>query len=138
ARARKTDHAIVVSSSRRPRRVVLAKQDRSLLHVVPWFVPAGRSFVPARGCTGARRARAVKARRRDDVAAYASVPRPRLDGPEHGANIKQVGTLLHGSYRTRRRARYGERPRRCGRVCWQARSLARCGEAFSWLLRSTV
>src|SRR5262245_65072541 len=42
ARARKTDHAIVVSSSRRPRRVILAKQDRAmtyLIHVFPLLVP---------------------------------------------------------------------------------------------------
>jgi len=100
ARARKTDHAIVVSSSRRPRRVILAKQDRAmtfLLHVVPLFVPSGRFFVPARECVSAPRARAVKAGRREDVAACAGVSRPRLDGPEHGARIKQIETLLHRS-----------------------------------------
>jgi hypothetical protein len=69
----------------------------SLLHAVPLFVPGGRSFVPTCGCEGAPRARAVKAGRRDDVAACASVSRPRLDGPEHGAKIKQIGTLLHWS-----------------------------------------
>src|SRR5262249_27856181 len=100
ARARKTDHAIVVSSSRRPRRVILAKQDRAmtfLLHVVPLFVPSGRFFVPARDCVSAPRARAVKAGRREDVAACAGVSRLRLDGPEHGARIKQIETLLHRS-----------------------------------------
>src|SRR5262245_25334110 len=89
----------------------------SLLHAVPLFVSGGRSFVPACGCTGAPRARSVKAGRRDDVAACASVSRPRLDGPEHGARIKQIGTLLHWSWRTRRHAPYGEPPRRSGRVC---------------------
>src|SRR5215468_5682572 len=59
----------------------------SLLHAVPLSEP----FVPACGCEGAPRARAVEAGRRDDVAACASVSRPRLDGPEHGARIKQVG-----------------------------------------------
>jgi hypothetical protein len=114
-----------------------SSSNNSVFHAVPLFVPGGRSFVPARACTGAPRARPVKAGRRDEVAACASVSRPRLDGPEHGAKIKQIGTLLHWSWRTRRRARYGEPPRRCGRVCWRAQSPARCGEAFSWLLRST-
>jgi len=69
----------------------------SLLHAVPLFVPGGRSFVPACGCAGAPRARTVKAGRRDGLATCASVSRPRLDGPEHGARIKQIGTLLHWS-----------------------------------------
>ena len=51
----------------------------------------GRSFVPACGLRGAPRARTVKAGRRGDVATCAGVSRPRLDGPEHGARIKQVG-----------------------------------------------
>src|SRR5215210_5322099 len=84
ARAGKT--SIVVSSSRRPRRATLAEARSSiisLLHAVPLFVPGGRSFVPTCGCEGAPRARAVEAGRRDDVAACASVSRPRLDGSEH-------------------------------------------------------
>ena len=69
----------------------------SLLHAVPLFVPGGRSFVPACGCTGAPRAGAVKAGRRDGLGTCASVSRPRLDGPKHGARIKQVGALSHWS-----------------------------------------
>jgi hypothetical protein len=99
ARAGKTDHSIVVSSSRRPRRVTREARSSiiSLLRTVPLFVPGGCSFVPACGCTGAPRAGAVKAGRRGDIAACASVSRPRLDGPEPGARIKQIGTLLHWS-----------------------------------------
>jgi putative tryptophan/tyrosine transport system substrate-binding protein len=59
------------------------------------IVTAVPSCRPA--CEGAPRARAVKAGRRDDVAACASVSRPRLDGSEHGARIKRIGTLLHWS-----------------------------------------
>src|SRR5215468_6278357 len=68
-----------------------------IFHAVPLFVPSGRFFVPARECVSAPRARAVKAGRREDVAACAGVSRPRLDGPEHGARIKQIETLLHRS-----------------------------------------
>ena len=109
----------------------------SLLHAVPLSVHGGRSFVPACGCEGAPRARAVEAGRRDDVADCASVSRPRLDGPEHGARIKQIRTLLL-VLTSRRHARDGERPRRCGRVCWPARSPARCGAVVFWLPRSTA
>jgi hypothetical protein len=69
----------------------------SLLHPVPLFVPGGRSFVPACACRRAARKGAVKAGRRDHIATYATVCRPRLDVPEHGATIKQIGTLLHWS-----------------------------------------
>jgi hypothetical protein len=41
--------------------------------------------------------------RRDHPATCANVCRPRLDGPEHGARIKQVGTKSHESWRTRSR-----------------------------------
>ena len=99
ARAGKTDlHCRLILSqtsagnSREARSSII-----SLLHAVPLFVPGGRSFVPACGCTGAPRARAVKAGRRDRLATCASVSRPRLDGPEHGATMKQIGALLHWS-----------------------------------------
>ena len=97
ARAGKTDHSIVVSSSRRPRRVTLVKLSAStfLASCCSFVCAGGRSFVPACGCTGAPRAGPVKAGRRDNIATCASVCRPRLDGPEHGARIKQIGTLLH-------------------------------------------
>ena len=95
--AGKTDHSIVVSSSRRPRRVTLVKLSAStfLASCCSFVCAGGRSFVPACGCTGAPRAGPVKAGRRDNIATCASVCRPRLDGPEHGARIKQIGTLLH-------------------------------------------
>src|SRR5215211_1917718 len=54
--------SIVVSSSRRPRRVRgywLRHRWLSLLRAVPLFVPSGRSFVPACGYAGAPRAGAV-------------------------------------------------------------------------------
>ena len=57
----------------------------SCLAAVPSSRPAGAS--------GAPRAGAVKAGRRDGLATCASVSRPRLDGPEHGARIMQVGAL---------------------------------------------
>ena len=71
--------------------------DNLLASQCPLFVPGGRSFVPACACSGAPRTRAVKAGRRDNGATCARVCRPRLDGPEHGATIKQVGTKAHWS-----------------------------------------
>jgi hypothetical protein len=65
---------------------------------VPLFVPSGRSFVPTCGCRDAPRAGPVKVGRRACLASRASVARPRLDRPKHGARIKRVGTLtLHWS-----------------------------------------
>ena len=60
---------------------------------VPLFVPSGRSFVPTCGCRDAPRAGPVKVGRRACLASRASVARPRLDRPKHGARIKRVGTL---------------------------------------------
>src|ERR1700730_6833286 len=52
---------------------------------------SGRSFVPA--CARRRAARkAVKAGRRAVLTSCSTAARLRLDGPEHGARIKQVGT----------------------------------------------
>ena len=62
-------------------------------------VPSSR---PARA--GAPRARAVKAGRHAGAAPRSGVSRPRLDGPEHGATLKPVGTPSHPSSRTRSRA----------------------------------
>ena len=59
---------------------------------VPLFVPGGRSFVPTCGFGGAPSARTVKVGRCACLASRASVARPCLDGPEHGARIKRVGT----------------------------------------------
>jgi hypothetical protein len=81
------------SFSRRPRRVrVLITSS-----IASWFCTGGRSFVPTCGCRGAPRAGTVKVGRRACLASRASVARPRLDGPEHGARIKRVGTLFHWS-----------------------------------------
>ena len=97
--------SIVVSSLADLRRVKLWLRHRwapcfalflcSCLEVVPSSRPAG---------AGAPRAGAVKAGRRAWLATCSSTARPRLDGAEHGASIKQVGTKKHGSSRTRRRA----------------------------------
>jgi len=87
------------SFSRRPRRVrvLITSSIASWVCAVPLFVPGGRSFVPTCGCRGAPGAGTVKVGRRACLASRASVARPRLDGPEHGARIKRVGTLFHWS-----------------------------------------
>jgi hypothetical protein len=96
-RMRREDRSsIVVSSSRRPRRVRCLFGyviDRcSSLRAVPLFVPGGRSFVPACARRRAARKGAVKAGRRAILTSGSTAARPRLDGLEHGAKIKQVGT----------------------------------------------
>jgi hypothetical protein len=127
-----------VSSSRRPRRVNLSYviDCCSLLRSVPLFVPCGRSFVPAYD----RQSRRAEERSRPAVAlssrACSTAARPRLDGSEHGARIKPVGTLSQPSRCTRRRVLYGGPPRRCGRACWRAQSPARCGAIAFWPPRS--
>ena len=121
-------------TSRRPRRArVIGYVINSLLGfalflclrlaAVPSSRPTGRRSAVAQG--------AVKAGRRASLASCPAVPRPRLDGPEHGARIKQVGAPPHRSSRTRRCAPCGEPPRRCGRACWRARWRARCDAGAS-------
>ena len=134
-RMRREDRSsIIVSSSRRPRRArVIGYVINSLLGfalflclrlaAVPSSRPTGRRSAVAQG--------AVKAGRRASLASCPAVPRPRLDGPEHGARIKQVGAPPHRSSRTRRCAPCGEPPRRCGRACWRARWRARCDAGAS-------
>ena len=87
------------SFSRRPRRVrvLITSSIASWFCTVPLFVPGGRSFVPTCGCRSAPCAGTVKVGRRACLSSRASVARPRLDGPEHGARIKRVGTLFHWS-----------------------------------------
>src|SRR5258708_1098172 len=58
----------------------------SWLAGVPWSRPA-RADAPC--------ARAVKAGRRAVLTSCSTAARLRLDGPEHGARIKQVGTPSH-------------------------------------------
>src|SRR6266404_5957593 len=48
--------------------------------------------VPACTLCGASRAGTVKAGRRSCLGSSSSVSRPRLDGPEYGATLTQVGT----------------------------------------------
>jgi hypothetical protein len=64
--------------------------------------------------------------------------RPGPQRAEHGARIKQVGRLHRRSSSVRRRAPWPAPPRRCGQVCWRARSPARCGATASWRLRSRI
>jgi hypothetical protein len=112
--------------------------------IVPYFVQflcscrEARSFVPACASSIASRAGAVKAGRYADLMPRSAAARPRLDGAEHGARIKQVGRLHHWSCSFRTGVLWPAPPRRCGRVCWRARSPARCGAVASWPPRSTT
>ena len=95
-RMRREDRSsIVVSSSRRPWRVrdVGYVIDSSLLTSRRSFVRAWRSFLRPGLRAQTRRAQgAVKAGRRAVLTSCSIAARPRLDGPEHGATIKQLGT----------------------------------------------
>src|SRR3981189_168688 len=75
-------------------KLLIGLRHRLLLIPRSSFVRAqGRSFVRA-GKTSARRAAgAANAARGVWLAAGSGVPRPRLDGAEHGARIKRVGRL---------------------------------------------
>ena len=118
-------------------KLLIGLRHRSLLiYAVPLFEPRGRSFVPARRALIASRAGAVKAGRRAWLAASSGIARPRLDRAEHGARIKRVGRLHRRSSSARRRVPWPAPPRRCGQVCWRARSRARCGVTASWRLQS--
>ena len=98
-RTRREDRSsIVVSSSRKTRRVIVIMSSiASWLCAVPLFVPGGRSFVPTCGSRAASRAGAVKVGRCIWLASRAMATRPHLDGPEHGARLMRAGTLLHWS-----------------------------------------
>ena len=89
-------HRLILSQTRAGKGLIMSSI-ASWLCVVPLFVPGGRSFVPTCGCRDAPRAGTVKVGRRACLASRASVARPRLDGPEHGARIKRVETQLHWS-----------------------------------------
>src|SRR5215471_7572497 len=94
------------------------------------FVCAVRPFLrPGLRLFGASRAGAVKAGRSSRPPAGLG-----LDGPEHGATLKQVGTPSHASLCIRICAPCAERPRRSVPAYWRARSPARCGAAASWRL----
>ena len=94
--AGKTDFSIVVSSSRRPRRVDYII-DSSSFHGCS-FVRAWRPFLRPGLRVQARRAQgpsrlAVRA----GLASRVHAARPRLDGPEHGARVTLDGTPSHRS-----------------------------------------
>jgi hypothetical protein len=85
-------------------KLLIGLRHRFLLISRSSFVRAkGRSFVPARRASIASRAGAVKAGRRDWLAAGSGVARLRLDRAEHGARIKRVGRLHRRSSSARRR-----------------------------------
>src|SRR4029077_16620601 len=91
-RMRREDRSsIVVSSSRRPRRVDYII-DSSSFYGCSFFL-SWRPFLPPglRMQTG-RAQGTVKAGRRAGLTSCSTAARLRLDGPEHGARIKQVGT----------------------------------------------
>jgi hypothetical protein len=96
--AGKTDPPSLSHSSRRPRRVRDVVTSSNAPHVALFLcsclaaVPSSR---PARA--DAPRARAVKAGRRAVLTSCSTAARLCLDGPEHGARIKQVGTPSHRS-----------------------------------------
>jgi hypothetical protein len=74
-------------------RLVITSSIASRVCAVPLFVPGGRSFVPTCGFGGAPHAGTVKVGRRTCHASCASVARPRLEGPQHGARLKRVARL---------------------------------------------
>jgi len=119
----------LVLSSRRPRR------ETGLCHrllLFSSFVRAMRPFLrPGLPLFGASRAGAVKTGRslRPPVGLG-------LDGPEHGATLKQIGTPSRASSCIRMGAPCGERPKRSVPAYWRARSPAHCGAIFSWRHRS--
>jgi hypothetical protein len=109
----------LVSSSRRPRQVRVVGLGHRTAPDFGLFLCSCLSAVPSSrpALSSASRAGAVKAGRRADLALRAGIARPRLDGPERGARIKQVGPTAPRSWRTRRCALCGEPPTLCGRAC---------------------
>jgi hypothetical protein len=101
ARAGKTDHSIVVSSSRRPRRVNIVSYVIDLfplLYAVPLFVPGGA--VPSSRPAGAQPRRAQG---QSSLAVAMTLPLApmfpghALTGLSTARRFKQIGTLLHWS-----------------------------------------
>src|SRR5215471_6203808 len=90
-------HCRLILSQNSAGKVGVTSSLTSWLCAVPLFVPGGRSFVPTCGSRAASRVGPVKVGRRTCLASRASVARPHLDGPEHGARLKPAGTLLHWS-----------------------------------------
>ena len=94
--AGKTDPPLLVSSSRRPRRVDYII-DSSSFHDCS-FVRAWQPFLRPGLRVQTRRAQgAVKAGRRACLASRVPAARPRLDGPEHGARLTLDGMPSHRS-----------------------------------------
>ena len=87
----------LVSSSRRPRRVNGLRHRVLLISHCSFVRAESRSFVPACAWAGALRARGRQGWPSRCRASRSGVARPRLDGPEHGARLKRVGTRSHWS-----------------------------------------
>ena len=92
---------LILSQTSAGNRMWVLRHRWLLIGAVPLFVPWGRSFVPACGCHWAPRAGAVKAGRRAWLASGTGVSRPCLDGTEHGATLKRIGTPSYLSWRIR-------------------------------------
>ena len=85
----------LVSSSRRPRRETGCGTTSLIAPHLVQFLCSCRGVVPSSRPVLVRRRRAqeaVKAGRRAWLASGSGVSRPRLDGREHGATLKLVGT----------------------------------------------
>ena len=94
--AGKTDPPSLSHSSRRPRRVRVLVTSSIVPHFALFLCSCWRSFLrPGLRAQTRRAQRAVKAGRRAVLTSCSTAARPRLDGPEHGARIKQVGTPSH-------------------------------------------
>ena len=85
----------LVSSSRRPRRETGCGTTSLIAPHLVQFLCSCRGVVPSSRPALVRRRRAqeaVKAGRRAWLASGSGVSRPRLDGREHGATLKPIGT----------------------------------------------
>lgn len=120
-------------SSRRPRREVvdlgcLHRGCFSCLHVISLVRSGGLSLVPTCSSPSASGRGPVKAGRRSFAATRPGFSRPRLDGPEPDARLRQAGAPHGSSVSLRTRVPWRAPPRRCGQACWRVRSPARCDE----------
>ena len=128
---RREDRSSISSqSSRRPRRETGCDVMSSLApYRCSSFVRTLRAVPSSRPAVeiGAPRAGAVKAGRRAGLASGAVVSRPRLDGPEHSARALSIsGVVVFVLAHSNLCSSWGP-PRRCGQVCWRARSPGRFG-----------
>ena len=120
-------------------KLLIGLRHRSLLIcAVPLFEPkAVPSSRPAE-----RRSRRAQGRSRPAVGLglrlAPALPGCALTASSTAARIKRVGRLHRRSSSARRRVPWPAPPRRCGQVCWRARSRARCGANASWRLQSRI